>query len=82
MGVDLCGLDVLVAQELLDRPEIPAGIQGMGGEGMSEHVRRDPLFYSGLLHGVFNWMSEIPDCPAADPRRKDQGSRLLAGGLH
>ena len=65
--VDLRGLDVLVPQELLDRPEIPAGIEGMGGEGMAEHVRRDPLFNSGLLHGVFYWMSKIPDRPAADP---------------
>lgn len=80
--VDLSGLDVLVAQELLNRPEISAGIEGVGGEGMAEHVRRDSLFNSSLLQGVFDRMSEIPDRPAADPGRKDQGSRILAGALH
>ena len=41
MGVDLCGRDIGMAEELLHRAEIGAALQKMTGERVTEHVRRD-----------------------------------------
>ena len=42
MGVDLGGRDVGMAEQLLHRAEIGASLEQMAGEGVAEHVRRDP----------------------------------------
>jgi len=36
MGIDLGGLDVAVAEELLDGPDIVAVLEQVGGEGVPE----------------------------------------------
>jgi len=38
VGVDRGCLDVIVAEELLDRPDVVAVLQQMGGEAMAEGV--------------------------------------------
>src|SRR5579863_4018058 len=43
MGVDLRRTDVGVAQQLLHAPQISAGFKQMGGKGVPEQVRVDPL---------------------------------------
>ena len=40
VGVDLGGRDVGVAQHGLQRPQVRAPLEQMGGEGVAEHVRR------------------------------------------
>ena len=51
MGVDLGGATALVAQELLDVPEIRAGLEEVGGEGVAEGVGGDPLGQAGGFGG-------------------------------
>ena len=45
--VDFGGGDRLVAEHLLDGPEVGAPLQEMGGEGMAEGVRADSLGDAG-----------------------------------
>ena len=42
VGVNLGGRDVGVPQHLLDAPQIRAVIEEMGGEGVAQHMGRDP----------------------------------------
>ena len=51
MGVDHCGADVLVTEELLDRADVVAGFQQVSCEGVAEGVRRDVLGNSGGAGG-------------------------------
>ena len=56
--VDLCGLDVLVAEQLLHGADVVACFEQVGGKAMTEGVRADGLadaslarrFVDGLLH--------------------------------
>ena len=41
MGIDLGGGDVGVAQQLLHRTQVAAGLQHMAGKRMAQHVRMD-----------------------------------------
>ena len=57
-GVPVCHVrvgngsaDVRVAQELLDVAEVSAGLQKMGGEGVTEHMGGDPSVDAGSLRG-------------------------------
>ena len=43
MGVDLCGRDARVAQQLLDHPKIGPVLQQVRGKAVAQHVRRDIL---------------------------------------
>jgi hypothetical protein len=56
VSVDHRGVDVLVAEKLLDRPDVVAVLDQVGREGMAERVAVDgPLdadFVDGLLHGA------------------------------
>ena len=47
MGVDHRSLDVAMAQEFLDRPDIIAGFEQVRGEGMPEGVTSGPFCQSG-----------------------------------
>ena len=42
MGIDLRGGDVGMAEKLLHRAQVGAPLQEMAGEGVTEHMRRDP----------------------------------------
>ena len=42
MGVDLGGRNIGVAEHRLDRAQIGAAVEQVAGEGMAQHVRRDP----------------------------------------
>ena len=50
MGVDLCGRDRGVTQQLLDGPEIRPALQQMGREGVTERVGRDSAGRRRLPH--------------------------------
>ena len=43
MGVDLGGGDVGMAEQHLHRAQIGAAFEQMGGEGVAQDVRADPL---------------------------------------
>ena len=43
MGVDLGGLDAGMPQQLLQHPQVGAAGMHVGGKGMTQHVRRDPI---------------------------------------
>src|SRR5947209_7216533 len=43
MGVDLGGGDVGMAEQELERAEVGAAFEQMGGEGVTQHVRTDPI---------------------------------------
>src|SRR5690606_18733115 len=43
MGVDLRGADILVSQQLLDRAQVGAGLEQVGGEAVTQRMRRDRL---------------------------------------
>ena len=51
MGVDHRGADVLVTEELLDRPDVVAGFQEVRREGVAERVGRDVFGNSGGAGG-------------------------------
>src|SRR5438034_3281555 len=48
--VDLCRGDVRVTEHLLNRAQVSAPLQQMGGERMSQRVRRDVFRDPGTLH--------------------------------
>ena len=43
VGIDHCGLNVLVTEQLLYRPDVIVGLQQLCGKAMSERVRADRL---------------------------------------
>ena len=43
MGVDHCGADILVTEELLDRADVVTGFQEVSREGVAEGVGSDVL---------------------------------------
>ena len=77
MSVNLRGPDVLVAEKLLDGPEIPAGLQGVSGKGVPEHVGGNSLLETNLLAGVPDWMAEVANLATTDAGWKDQGAGIL-----
>src|SRR5262245_48647418 len=54
MGVDHGRADVLVAQKVLDRPDVVSVLQQMGREGVPEGVTARRFGDSGLQHGMPN----------------------------
>jgi hypothetical protein len=48
VGVDHCGADVAVAEELLDGADVVAALEEVGGEGVAEGVAGDPLVEARL----------------------------------
>ena len=53
MGVDLGGRNAFVTEHLLDGTKVGAAFDQVGGEGMPESMRRDPLRDPGLPDEVF-----------------------------
>jgi hypothetical protein len=58
VGVDHCGAHVLVAQQLLDRADVLAPLQQVGGKRMAEGVAAGCLGHAscrdGPLHGLLH----------------------------
>ena len=54
VGVDLRGLDVSMAQQLLHGADVIAGFKQVGGEGVAEGMTAGILVDSGLQHGLFD----------------------------
>lgn len=57
VGVLLCHANGLMAQQLLDRAQVPASQQGQGGEGVAQIVEAEVLYAGGLQgrpKGLFN----------------------------
>src|SRR5262245_56197564 len=52
--VDLRCADVAVAEQLLDGADVPAGLQEVGRERVTEGVARGPLLDPSTAHGVFD----------------------------
>src|SRR5256885_14183490 len=79
VGIDHGGADVVMAEELLHRPDVIAGFKEMGSERMPERVTRGPLGDSGPQHGVPHgalnrrWVEMMP--PALGARAVDLGAR-------
>ena len=69
MGVNLGGSDIGMAEHHLDRAEVGAMGEKMGGEGMADHVRRD-IFGDAGCQGRFP-----DDLPETQP-----GHRRTPGG--
>lgn len=53
LGVEQGGLDVLVAQELLDEADVGARLQEVGGIRVPQAVDADRLVDAGLAQGLF-----------------------------
>jgi len=51
MGVDLRGLDIRVAEQILEDADIDPVFQHMSGEAMAQGVATNPLVDPGLLRG-------------------------------
>ena len=68
MGVDHRRADIPVSQELLDRPDVIAVFEEMGGEGMAQGVRAgglgdaslEPRLFHGPLQNRFMEMVAPP----------------------
>ena len=54
------GLQLLVAQEDLDHPDIDLLLQEVGGKAMSEAVQRDPLVDAGGRLGGVKGPVQLP----------------------
>ena len=52
MRVDLCGRQVGMPKETLDRTQVGSALQKVCGERVPEHVGRDGTFDPGALHPV------------------------------
>ena len=52
MGINHCGLDIAMAQELLHRSDIVASFEQVNGEGMPEGVASGPLRWVCRRHIV------------------------------
>jgi len=59
----LGGIELLVAQQLLDAPQVLAILQQMGGEGMSERVTGRVLRESGVVRSLPD--RALDRCPRA-----------------
>ena len=64
VGINLGGGDVGVAEHLLDRPEIGAGVEKMSGKGVADRVRRDLLLQGGAADVL---VQEVAHRPIAEP---------------
>ena len=58
VSIDLGRADVRMPEQLLDRPQITAGLHHMGCKAMAKQMRIDALWYAGLdgpvTHSVLN----------------------------
>src|SRR5213593_719528 len=54
VGVDHGGADVAVADELLDGPDVVAGLEEVGGERVAQSVAAGGLCDAGVAHGVLD----------------------------
>ena len=58
VGVDLRRLEIAMAKQLLDRANVVAGLEQMGGKAVAQRVGRDRLGQAGLLrcraHGLLD----------------------------
>ena len=54
MGVDHRRFDVLVAEQLLDGPNVVAIFEKVGGEAVAEGMRGNRLVYPGKPGGLFD----------------------------
>jgi hypothetical protein len=54
VGVDHCSVDVPMAQELLDRPDVVAILQQVGRKGVAEGVAADTLGNAGVGHRLLD----------------------------
>ncbi len=73
MGVYLGGVDGRVTEQVLNYAQVGAALQEVGGEGVSQGVRRDGLINAGL-EGVFHddavhRAGRKPGCLAAHEER-------------
>ena len=54
MGIDLRGLHIGVAEQLLHGPDVLAALQQMCGEGMAQGMRRRRLVQANPAYGIAN----------------------------
>jgi selenocysteine lyase/cysteine desulfurase len=61
MQVNLGGRDVLVPQQVLDRPQVGAGLQQMGRKAVAQGVARHPLVTgtTRASFAVYNTHAEV-----------------------
>ena len=76
--VHLCRRDAGVAQEFLDMAEGRSPTQEMGGEAVTQSVRRDLAVYPGPLGVPFQSQPEALSRETAAPPAQEQGT---AGAL-
>ena len=56
VGVDHGCLDVFVAEEFLDCPDVITGLEQVGGEGMTEGMTSDVFVDTGLASCPFDYL--------------------------
>ena len=54
VGVDHCSLDIFVAEQFLDGPDVIAVLQQVGGERVAKGMGADTLGDAGLAGGLFD----------------------------
>ena len=54
VGVDHGGLDILVAEQVLDGADVVAVLEQVGGEGVAQGVAGDALVDAGQASGAMN----------------------------
>ena len=81
VGVDHGGLDVLVAEELLDRADVVVVLQQVGGEGVAEGVAGHALVEAGGTWRLTDSALQAAFVEVMAPRLAGAGvSRELRGG--
>lgn len=66
-----------MAQELLDGPEILVRFEEMCGEGMAEHMGRDPARDPGISHGRLDGLPYVCEGLSCLPGRKEKIALIL-----
>ena len=79
MGVDLGGEDGLVAEHLLDGPEVRPAFDEVGGEGMAEGVRGNFLVDAGG-HRLVLYRIEDIDAAEGFPGPVQEKEVLIGAG--
>src|SRR6188472_3361920 len=75
-GVDLGGRDARVPEELLDRAQVGAALEQVGGERVAQHVRRDAAGKARLAHPALEPASYVRGVKAA-PALGNEHRRLV-----
>jgi len=80
MGINHCGIEIFVSQELLDRSDIGSVFQQVSGEAVPEAVTTGPFIDAGSPHGPANGFlhGRLMDVMAANLRRCFTIAALLA----